>query len=260
MLLRDFLYLDNRLVEQYLAQVEDGLYDEEEERSVGGTSRVAEAGLKVGPASAAGSRARGASDEISRTRRQTPESRFNRLIDQLFPTKIDSQFSNVYGAVQTRDLVEVECYIDVPSMARAISQAGDFAGIAQLASAFGEEIDGETRDVLDGVRELSERVGGSLVATGETREDEPVFVFKLDATNLRVAVDDLEGDAVVVGQVVRKWPEGESHPVLSIPGINLLSRAERRKMAKEGRPAGDSADEEAIPGPGVTVNVVAIFR
>nr|WP_147301271.1 hypothetical protein [Calidifontibacter indicus] len=150
--------------------------------------------------------------------------------------------------------------MDVPSAARAIAHAGELAGIAHLASAFGTMIDGETRSALDGMSALSERAGGSVVATGETNENEATFVFKLDADKLRVAVDELEGDAVVVGQVIKKWPEGESHPMITIPGINLLSRAERRKMAKEQRATSDGTDDATIPGPGITVNVIAIFR
>ncbi|WP_425453010.1 DUF6414 family protein [Calidifontibacter indicus] len=45
--MRDFLYLDSRLVDQYLAQVEGGLYDEEQERSLGGSIHGTEGGVPM---------------------------------------------------------------------------------------------------------------------------------------------------------------------------------------------------------------------
>ena len=48
--MRDFVYLDERLVDQYLAQIEDGLYDDERKRQGNTTSRGIEAALRAGPA------------------------------------------------------------------------------------------------------------------------------------------------------------------------------------------------------------------
>lgn len=257
--MRDFIYLDERLVDQYLAQVEDGLYDDERERQGNTTSRGVEAALRVGPAQAGGKRSKDSVADIERVRRQTPESRFNRLFEHLDLIQVDDSTSQVYGLLNARAMAEVECYVDVPSVARALAQAPELAGIAEIATMFGETVDDDTAEAIQGITAIANRSEGSVIATGETREDEARFVFKLARHGIRVALDDLEGEAVVIGTVLKKWPEGESHPLVNVPGLNLLSRDERRRMARE---KGSEPQDPAmmLPGPGVTLNVVAIFR
>jgi hypothetical protein len=57
---REFLYLDEKLVNELLAQVEDGIYDEDERASASSTerSRGLEASMEVSPARVGGSNAR----------------------------------------------------------------------------------------------------------------------------------------------------------------------------------------------------------
>src|SRR4051794_18964726 len=78
-ILRDFLYLDERLTSQYLAQLEGGSYDEEEQSVKDVRNRGGEAGAKVGPLSARGSRGSAGEETSSRKMRQTPEGDYRRL-------------------------------------------------------------------------------------------------------------------------------------------------------------------------------------
>ncbi len=78
-LLRNFLYLDDRLTSQYLAQLEGGVYDEEAQSTTSGHNRGGEAGAKAGPLSARGSRGQSTEESTSRTVRQTPEGNYRRL-------------------------------------------------------------------------------------------------------------------------------------------------------------------------------------
>jgi hypothetical protein len=77
--LRQFLYRDDELVLQFLAQLEGGTYDEElvtEQNQSGGAFG---GGVGAGPAKLSAERKKQGSWEASRTVRQTDESRFNRL-------------------------------------------------------------------------------------------------------------------------------------------------------------------------------------
>ncbi|WP_392423662.1 hypothetical protein [Barrientosiimonas humi] len=257
--MRDFIYLDERLVDQYLAQVEDGLYDDERERQGNTTSRGLEAAMRAGPAHAGAKRSKDSVTDIDRVRRQTPESRFNRLVEHLNLTRVDDSTSQVYGLLNARAMVEVECYVDVPTIARVLAQGPELAGLADIATSIGETVDDDTAEMIQGITAIASRSEGSVIATGESREGEPRFVFKLARPGIRVALDDLEGEAVVIGTVLKKWPEGESHPLVNVPGLSLLSRDERRRMARE---KGNEPQDPSmtLPGPGVTLNVLAIFR
>jgi O-methyltransferase involved in polyketide biosynthesis len=85
--LRRFLYLESRVVDEFVSQIEDGLYGEEAQRIVSGAGRSVGGGVGVGAgpvsAKARGGRESSSQDERARTVQQTPESRFARLYDSL---------------------------------------------------------------------------------------------------------------------------------------------------------------------------------
>lgn len=256
--MRDFLYLDVRQVDQYLAQVEDGLYDDQTEQQSTGRERKAGAKVRGGPVEIGGDIGSNSADEISRTRRQTPESRFNRLYPRLEAVQIDELTQSVFSIVGRGQILEVECAVDIPTFSRTLANSSELTGMADLMRTFGESVDDETTSMLKGISALAQRSDGSIVATGEIGSEEPIFVFKLSRESLRVGLDDLEGDATVIGTVQRTWPETETYPVLTIPGLNILSRKERREMERTASKGDD--DAPVIRGPGVTLNVVAIYR
>jgi len=258
--MRNFLYLDERLVDQFLAQLEDGLYDDQRERSGRASSHGGGAGLGAGPARLDAKIGKESSGEVELVRRQTPESRFNRLYDRLDLARFDEQSGGVFGQLQTRQLIEADCYVDVPSFSRAFADPDALTGMAELMRTFApEQVDPETDKMLQMMSGLGAKMSGSIVATGELGASEPTLAFKIDRSYLRVALEELEGEALVVGKVDRKWPEGESYPLLSLPGLNLFSRADRRAMAKSGDEQ-EASEDTILKGPGATVTVLAIYR
>jgi hypothetical protein len=259
--LREFLYLNPQLVEQFVGQVEDGLYDEEAEREQ--RARDGKGKLGGGPISVEGGT--GSQTETSRTVRQTPESRFNRLSELINSQEdllisVDESATGLYGRFVPGRLVDATCYVDVPSMGRFLAQTQELDGLAQLMEVFAPNmIDEEAAKAIQGIRAIGNRFSGSVVATGEVREGEPTLVFKLATEHLRVAIGDLEGEAHVFGVVHRRWPEGERYPLIAVPGLELMSRTERREMARSGQQQTED-DGAYLDGPGVTISVVAIYR
>ncbi|WP_217699261.1 hypothetical protein [Protofrankia sp. BMG5.30] len=167
--------------------------------------------------------------------------------------------SNVYGQIQPMRLFRCDCYIDIPSIGRALAEPGQLQGIFDLMQTFApERISSSDREVLNGLTALSGGVGESVICTGEIDEGQPTLVFDLKKNYLRVSVTDIEGDATVFGKVRKKWPQGENYPLLAVPGLNLFSRADRRRMQASG--TSSAPDGLAVEGPGVTVSVVAIYR
>jgi hypothetical protein len=259
--LREFLYLNPQLVEQFVGQVEGGLYDEESERE----QRAREGKGKLGYGSLGVEGGGGSQTETSRTVRQTPESRFNRLVELINSQEdllisVDESTTGLYGRLAPGRLIDAICYVDVPSMGRFLAQAQELDGLAQLIEVFApSSIDEEGAKAIQGLRTIGDRFSGSVVATGEVREEEPTLVFKLATEHLRVAIGDLEGEAHVFGMVHRKWPQGERYPLIAVPGVDLMSRSERRQIAKSG-PAQTEDDSAYLDGPGLTISVVAIYR
>lgn len=261
--MRDFLYLDERLLDQYLAQVEDGLYEEEREREIGGRGRSMSARLGAGPLQGDAAAQRSTSNEVERTRRQTPESRFNRLYSSLENNllRLDESTSDVYGHLNVRSMLQAACYVDVPSIGRMLAQLPELRSLMSMAEAFASDppssIDPAAMDVIS---MIAEKTNGSVIATGELGAGQATLAFKLESRYLRVEVDELEGEAVVLGTVIKKWPEGTSHPIISLPGLNILSREERRKLQRSGSRPQSSSESIEIAGPCASLSIVAIFR
>lgn len=261
MILREFLYLDTSLVDTYLAQVEDGLYDESRDLTREGSGRKAEASVRASVVSA-GVGGHGDSDhESERTYRQTPESRFNRLYDQLEARNISDLGKNVWGDVVSKQIIDVACDLDVPTMSRLMVQGEQLADIVQLMQSFslGEMSEGD-QEAMTGIQALSARSGDKFIATGELSTEAPVFAFKLSKAHLRTGLEDLEGEVNVVGKVERKWPEGESYSLMEVPGLSLISRQERRAATRNTSNDQPAPDGVQLDGPGVSMSVIAIYR
>jgi hypothetical protein len=258
-MLRDFLYLDDKVVDQYLAQVEGGLYDDEREREAEASEGAMEGGLKAGPLSGGGRRGRTRSGEVERVRRQTPESRYNRLHDQLELLELNDSTSGVFGQLEARQMFVAECYVDIPSVSRAIGATEEMAGLADLMKAFAPaQMDEATEAAMRGLSQFSAMTGGDFVAIGDLGDGEATLAFKLTPAGLRVPIGELEGEAIVVGRIQRKWPEGQRFPLLNVPGLNLMSREDRRRMERE-KPA-DDQEGMYVDGPAASASVVAIYR
>ncbi|GAB3742580.1 DUF6414 family protein [Nocardiopsis nanhaiensis] len=263
--MNEFLYLNSPLCEQFLAQIENGLYDGESEREVKGREFKGEANVDVPFLKGGGGASDSRETEVSRTRRQTPESRFNRL-EAAAKDSNDNSFSDIsehssrlYGKLRSKQLVSADCYLDIPPIGQALSQIDEIKGFFDLMKTFApESINKDDEASITGMSKLSKTMGGKLVCTGEVGDHNPKLVFKLGREHMRVDIPDLEGDVTVFGKVQRKWPEGENFPLISVPGLDMVNRRGRRSIIANCK--NEDNDGMVIEGPGVTLSVVAIYR
>lgn len=259
MTLREFLYLDTSLVDNYLAQVEDGLYDETQQREMGSGGGQVELSMNMGVARGRIGGDGTSEKEATRTYRQTPESRFNRLYEMLQAHLIEDFSRDLWRDTTRGQIIDVACDLEIPSMARVMSQNDQLGAFADLMRTFGAA-SAEQEQALDGIQKISGLTDSDkFIATGELNTEAPVFAFKLSKTYLRSDLDGLTGEVNVVGKVERKWPEGESHSLLTIPGLSLMSRKDRREVAKRknSEPAPEGME---LDGPGVSMSVISIYR
>jgi len=263
---REFLYLDEKLVNELLAQVEDGIFDEDEHMSAdtNGDSGTFGARLGVTGTGVEARRTRGnaGSSESRRVYRQTPESRFNRLYESLSGdlTVLTGEDAHVWADVGVRKLIELDGYVDVPSIGRAVAQADQLSEVMDLMKMMApENVPADAAHTIELFGAMQTMLGGSTVVTVELDESDPSFVAKLDNQWLRVGISDLEGEASVLGRVLRKWPEGQGYPVLAVPGLDVMSRRDRR-IAEKASNSNNSSGDFFVQGPGATVSVIAIYR
>jgi hypothetical protein len=67
-----------------------------------------------------------------------------------------------------------------------------------------------------------------------------------------------EGFARVVGKVSAQWDKGNWKPLLVLPGMNLLSREQRRAMQRRGPDEGQ--ESSWLEGSAIMLDVLAIYR
>lgn len=265
-MLKRFLYLDTTALNDYLSALEGGRRAELERRRLG----VGKGEGSVDISAVGGDGGRRYENEESFKLTDTPEAQFERLI------KLAQQDPELSGWVDVLDpdtelatvgvgaIVSSECDVYVPDVVRALSNKGGLGealdAINQMmpfAAALGLDTESglPPKAEQDAVRGFIDKLGGNLVAVGEYEDTRWKIVGELDASHLR---DDVEGVAMIVGKVSKRWPDGQWKPVMALPGSSLLPRLERRELERRKPKTGDEG--EYIEGPAVMLHVLAIYQ
>ena len=104
------------------------------------------------------------------------------------------------------------------------------------------------------------------------------FLDQLDVAPVVVG-DDSDTDWKVVGSLDKRWIAGEAsfdgrvrvigkvrkkiaadrwYPMVSLPGMNLVNRDERRRLERKG-PTDESEKDRFVSGPALVLDYLAIF-
>lgn len=268
-MLRDFIYLDQRVVNQFLAQLEGGLFDEETERR----SQTGKGGFGAGVRAPLGDvkaeKSRESTTEIERSTRQTPESNFNRLFDYLDKGElisvddVDEKF--FADGLKRADLLHVEeVRLEVSGFQQAAALANQLSDLLPVMELFGADvdIDAKTRNGIQAVGALARQDGPLPVIARIPGSAKLTVAMELDRSFL---LDEVGGAASLLVRVVKTLKKGETHLVGDPTGglASRASRAERRKLAsgfqtKGARGLGINSPEIAYPA--IIGTAIAIYR
>jgi hypothetical protein len=264
-MLRNFLYLNEKALGGYVSALEDGLRGERALRSK--TTSTVDGKASVAGFGAAG--ARGSDVEASDSYSDTSEARFERFLylSQAEPEKSgwvdvtnpDDDFPSVY----TGAFVEFDCEIHVPPMLRALSRNGGIVEMLGLYSSLAPHVVKGQQDAtmpspeqIQAVQSVASMAGDDLVILGERDDTDWRVSGKLSAIGIRD--DELDGSARVVGKVASILGAGEHKSLMALPGMNLMSREQRRQQAKTGPKGGDEASW--LTGPALVLDILAVYR
>ncbi|WP_146362085.1 DUF6414 family protein [Arthrobacter yangruifuii] len=261
-MLKNFLYLNESALTDYLSALEGGsrtsIEDRDQRSGVGSGSAT--------PGSHVDGRYARENEKTVRMA-DTPPAQFERLITLV---AADPELSG-WVAVQDPDtefpplplgaLIHVECDIQVPSMIKALAPKSGMLTAVKALSEIGSTI-GQSLPIDEGqlamVETLGNLMGGDLVVIGETDSDEWKVAGRLRDDHLRVSAEELDGSVHVVGKVSRRLVAGDHKPLLALPGLDILPRAKRREMEAKG-PSGP-ADDSWLKGPALMIEILAIYR
>lgn len=255
-MLREFLYLDESLVDQFVTQIDSGLIESEDVT----TSNSKSKGGKLGLGSVTGNIDADSTSQSSFQRAMTPESKFNHLFSHLDATIVDLEHPLGFSEVVPRSFIEVDCEISIPMLGKVIAQPDEIADIGEMLRMFPGHDNSVNQETIDQIRMISNLSGKSIVCMGEVDEGLQTYLFKLDPKFLKLDLNDIECEAFVLGKVEKKFPVGQRYPLLNVPGMNLLNRKARRRMEKEQSYEQPLNEESEIEGPAAVLRVLAIYR
>lgn len=265
LVLRHFLYLDQDLLDEFLGQLEGGLFDEEHERAEESTSKSRSVGgeAKVVRGNLGRSNDSGASTE--RIVRQTASSKFDRfrrqLLDHEALQELGALDDAIWDQLEAGELLEIEAKLSQPGLSQVTQLARQLADVAPLLQAIGAELKEEDVSQAEALASLADtdRVPVLVEVAAVPRYR---FACRLRGSSLTVGESDLVGEATVLAKLQRKLKKGEREDLVDLPGVAMLPRAKRRELEaaikKSKSPISQGAT--SIGHPGGVLTAVAINR
>jgi hypothetical protein len=260
-LLRNFLYLDERLTTMYLAQLEGGVYDEEEQSHTDARQRSGGASAKLGGAGAQFGRGHTGESTTTRTVRQTPEAAYRRL-EKLLEEEDAVQWLEAFDDAIWQDLkrgelVAVESDIKVPSLYHVTEMAAGVGPLVDLMRTLGEDIDDETEEAIEGISKVGQMLKDVVAVAHAAGALRYKFVCSLKRDYLREDLGNLDGECVVVGSLQRRLKVGEKYSLLDSLGMSGLPRAERRRVERDIK---KQMPDAVISSPAAILAPLVIYR
>ena len=273
--LRYFTYRDDRIVSQFLEQLEGGVYDEEnvKQQASGGSSLGI--GIRGGPVSGSASRSSSNTAESELSLRQTGASRFSRFNDLARTEQeiqdLDGCDDAIWDQLGVGEILDVGVTLSVPEVVKGLRTLGQVSELMPLFGAISRMTDDHGNPLIDPAEVATvteklpameqaaaavEQAGIPMTATlvGQGRYK---FFLRLKRENLQCDdLNDLDGEARLVGTIQSKVAKGKTMEVGQLlPGVPSSNREQRRK-------SGGAPDPSSVilRYPAAVITPIAIFR
>lgn len=264
MVVPSFQYLNEKLLDSYVAFVEGGIADTTRRRNAdrSNSSKGVKATIK---GLAGGQYSKGADTESEHEReiRDTPEARFSRLITAFENDPDRYHYEEVLEPEALRKLrtgiiIKVDCEVEVPQFSRMLSQPDKLGDALNMIEALGPAAKmfnpnakiPEPQDI-QAMRTFS-TLQTDMMVVGVVNDEQPKLAGKLIPEFLRDEM--MEDEVTIIGKVRKIWDAGQSHSLLTLPGASLLSREQRRNASEK------LGAENMLHGPALTLDILAIYR
>lgn len=277
--LRFFLFLDDRIVTQFLEQVDSGEYGEEQLNRRRHSRGSAEGALRAGPAGIAGGYSRGSTEDSAVVRRPTAASRFARLYEELKAEEavqsLDVADDDIWNQLQVGEIIESAVTLTVPEIYGMLAAVPDISKLMPVFEQFGSVSAGDDDEKAIDFREIAS-MKEKLPIVEQTAEiahqsplplqahlasdDRYTFHLRLKRSPILVGMEELGGEARLLAKVQRKIEKSKPETIqLLMPEIGTpANRARRRAKPKKSDTAQGSAVHLRYPA--AIVTPIAIYR
>jgi len=257
-MLRNFLYLDESQLKQYISQVEDGLRRAssrsaslDTEKKLALEAKIANFGI-----------GRTATDVESQDYDDDGPARFERLLSLVEGDSEQFGWFDLESVPEQRAQLKtghiVEFAAEVyPADVSQLSSPSGILGALPLVKAISrltgkptgfEQFEDGT---LDAIAEFGAAMQGTTVILGDLDDDSRFMAQIPDGAVI-------DGTARVVGKVISTWAAGKWKPLPGLPVYSQLPRDERRKLERQGPPAG--SEMMWLEGPAMQLNLLAVYQ
>lgn len=270
MKLRNFLYLNTKVLEDYIAAIDGYTYDEESQAiSTSKENAVSGKGVIV-VASGNGSHAGKQSEEVKRSVHISDAAKFEKVYKYLhsddeagfkyYEFISETEYDNLYRD----DFLEVLVTARFSKMKELTNSVKKFAELAKAFETITSQqiLDEKASEAVNGFFALDQMKSGKEISCVFEFEDgnHPLVAY-LDESYFRCEQDSFVGQAYLLCKIIRKIPKGQSikldeifDDIKKMP----LNRAQRRTMPKNMDNPAELRD--IIKGPALVVLPIAVYQ
>ena len=269
MKLRNFMYLNTKILEDYISVIDGFTYDEESqeiqnvnEKTLGGS-----AGVKI--ISGNGEIATKKVDEVKRSVHISDAAKFDKVFKYLQSGDEDEQVKyyeflteEEFNSLHRDDFLEVlvtSRFSKMKELTDSVMKVADLAKVIQIIT--DEEIlDKKAKEAVDGFSALGQlREGKEISCVFNFEDGKYPLVAYLDQSYFRCSEDNFVGESYLLCKIIRKVQKGQSVKLDEIFGDVKklpLNREQRRKMPKNM----DNPKEikDVVKGPALIVIPIAV--
>lgn len=268
MKLRNFLYLNTKVIEDYMAAIDGYIYDEESQAIMTANENSVSGKGTVGVASGGGTHTGKQSEEVKRNVRISDAAKFDKIIEFLQNNDELKYFEFLeesdYNSLCRDDFVEVLVTARFSKMKELTDSVKKIAEMATIFETFTDQkiLDKEAESAVNGFSALEQMKSGKEIACVFEFEDGryPLIAY-LDQSFFRCDQDSFVGQEYLLCKVIRKIPKGKSvkldevfDDIRKMP----LNREQRRQLPKNM----DNPIEirDVIKGPALMVLPIAVYQ
>ena len=271
MKLRNFMYLNTKILEDYISVIDGFTYDEESqeiqnvnEKTLGGS-----AGVKI--ISGNGEIATKKVDEVKRSVHISDAAKFDKVFKYLQSGDEDEQVKyyeflteEEFNSLHRDDFLEVlvtSRFSKMKELTDSVMKVADLAKVIQIIT--DEEIlDKKAKEAVDGFSALGQlREGKEISCVFNFEDGKYPLVAYLDQSYFRCSEDNFVGESYLLCKIIRKVQKVQSVKLDEIFGDVKklpLNREQRRKMPKNM----DNPKEikDVVKGPALIVIPIAVYQ
>ncbi|MBQ9926008.1 MAG: hypothetical protein IJO51_08325 [Clostridia bacterium] len=270
MKLRNFLYLNTKVVEDYIAAIDGYTYDEETQAVATSNENAFTGKGALGVASGSGAHTGKQSEEIKRSVRISDAAKFEKVHKYLRSDEDDGlkyyEFltDEDYAGLYRDDFLEVLVTARFSKMKELTNSVRKFAELATVLENITDQqfLDKKTAEAVNGLSMLGQMKSGKEIAcVFEFDDRKHPLVAYLDESYFRCGQDSFVGQAYLLCKVIRKVPKGQSvkldeifEDIKKMP----MNREQRRSMPKNLDNPAEVRD--VIRGPALIVLPIAVYQ